>query len=217
MWYNFRWSWEAESEWEGSDAWRIDAARALGAIVCAYFVVGGIACLVGLVGVCKVCLTIYCCPTRKNYDTDCGCVLQRRLSNLRLFRDYSICDLAFGFTSTTLLTFASARPAVRSMLCEELSRQPDLLRSLSDSAGLNVENCESFFDKAVVGVIMVLYVVLFIRVSCSVPGTILSFWVINRVFCGFSAPVRFDCAQLLHSSQALSRPPPASCSSKPLW
>ena len=74
----------------------------------------------------------------------------------------------FGFTSTTLLTFASSRPAVRSMLCEELSRQPDILRSLSDNAGLNVENCESFFDKAIVGVVMVLYVVLFIRVSFSI-------------------------------------------------
>lgn len=56
------------------------------------------------------------------------------------------------------------------MMCEELSRQPDLLRTLSDSAGLNVENCESFLDKAIVSVLVALGVLLFIRVSiCHFP------------------------------------------------
>ncbi|KAG8965923.1 hypothetical protein FRC03_012759 [Tulasnella sp. 419] len=145
IWFSFRWtSWGSDgesSEWEGY-AWSIDTARALGAIICAYFFVGGIASIVGFVG-----------------------TLKRRTSNLRLFRDYSIADLAFGFTCTTLFTFASTQPSVRSMLCEELSRQPDLLRSLSESAGLTVENCEGFIDKAVVGVVLALFVGLFIRLQ----------------------------------------------------
>lgn len=73
-------------------------------------------------------------------------------------------DLAFGFVSVVLFAFVSTKPAVRAMACEELSRQPDLLRSLSDSAGLNVENCESALEKAFAGILILLAVVLFIRV-----------------------------------------------------
>ena len=90
--------------------------------------------------------------------------LQRRTSNVRLFRDYSIADLAFGFASIVLFAFVSTKPVVRSMACEELSRQPDLLRNLSDSAGLNVENCESALEKAIAGMLIAFAVVLFIRV-----------------------------------------------------
>ncbi|KAG8897080.1 hypothetical protein FRB99_008468, partial [Tulasnella sp. 403] len=140
-WFSIRWTWPGleESEWEGM-SWKIDTTRALGAIVCAYFFVGGIASIVGIIG-----------------------VLKRRTSNLRLFRDYSIADLVFGFSCTAIFALVSTKPVVRSTICEELSRQPDLLRSLSDSAGLNVENCESFLDKATVGVMLLLGVVLFIR------------------------------------------------------
>ncbi|KAG8933664.1 hypothetical protein FRC01_007804 [Tulasnella sp. 417] len=142
-WFSVRWAWASteESEWEGL-SWKLDTMKALGAIVCAYFFVGGVASVVGLIG-----------------------VIKRRTTNVRLFRDYSIADLAFGFTSTAAFAFISSKPVVRSMMCEELSRQPDLLRTLSDSAGLNVENCESFLDKAIVSVLVALSVLLFIRLQ----------------------------------------------------
>ncbi len=43
-----------ESESEGLFSWKVDGARALAVIVCAYFFVGAIASAVGLVGVLKV-------------------------------------------------------------------------------------------------------------------------------------------------------------------
>jgi hypothetical protein len=132
-------------------SWRVDGVRALGALACAYFVVGGLASIVGLVG-----------------------VIKRRQSNVRLFRDYSIADLAFAFTATTLFAFASTQSAVRTSLCEELSRQPELLRNVSDHAGLNVENCEGFLDKTVVGVVMVMFVVLFLRLQFTL--TVLNYY-----------------------------------------
>lgn len=142
-WFSVRWSWSSseESEWEGL-SWKLDTMKALGAILWAYLFVGGIASVVGLVG-----------------------VIKRRTTNVRLFRDYSIADLAFGFASTATFAFISSKPFVRMMMCEELSRQPDLLRTLSDSAGLNVENCESFLDKAIVSVLVALGVLLFIRLQ----------------------------------------------------
>ena len=90
---------------------------------------------------------------------------QRRLSHLRLFRDYSICDLVFEFTSVTMLALASMQPAVRAFLCEELSRQPDLLRSLSDNAGLNIENCERWLERGVLASVAFMVVVIVVRVS----------------------------------------------------
>lgn len=54
-WFSVRWTWASseESEWEGL-SWKLDTMKALGAIVCAYFFVGGVASVVGLVGVIKV-------------------------------------------------------------------------------------------------------------------------------------------------------------------
>lgn len=54
-WFSVRWTWSSseESEWEGL-SWKLDTMKALGAIVCAYFFVGGVASVVGLVGVIKV-------------------------------------------------------------------------------------------------------------------------------------------------------------------
>ncbi|KAG9000642.1 hypothetical protein FRB94_009599 [Tulasnella sp. JGI-2019a] len=150
LWFSFRLSWESESEWEGL-SWRVDGARALGVVVCAYFYVGGLASIIGVVG-----------------------VIKQRQSNVRLFRDYSIADLAFAFTATTLFAFASTQSVIRASLCEELSRQPDVLRNLSDHAGLNVENCEGFLAKGTVGVVMVMFVVLFLRLQFTL--TVLNYY-----------------------------------------
>ncbi len=90
--------------------------------------------------------------------------VQRRTSNIRLFRDYCLADLAFGFFGTAMLAVFAKKGALRGMVCEELSRQPDLMRALSDGAGLNIENCESFLKRAFFCLVAVSGVILFIRV-----------------------------------------------------
>ena len=49
-------------------------------------------------------------------------------------------------------------------VCEELARQPELMRDLAES-GLNLENCEFWFERAVVAVLGVILVLAIIRVS----------------------------------------------------
>ena len=55
------------------------------------------------------------------------------------------------------------------MVCEELSRQPELLRDLAE-AGLNLENCELWFEHAVVGIVAVTAILLVVRVSSQFPN-----------------------------------------------
>jgi len=117
---------------------------------------------------------------------------------VRLFRDYCIADTAFGFASTALLAYFAKKSLLRSMLCEELSRQPELLRSLSDSAGLNVENCESFLRKAFVGLVIVLGVVMFIRLQFTL--TVLNYYKHLR-----RGELRIETMELSSSSRRRSR------------
>jgi len=129
---------DVESEWEGSDIWRIDAARAFGALVSVYLATGAVACTIGFIG-----------------------ALKRIPSHVRLFLHYNTADLFLGALATIFFAFASVRHTLRGAVCEELSRQPDILRGLSDT-GLNLENCESWFERvvlAVVGVLAILFVV----------------------------------------------------------
>ncbi len=54
--------------------------------------------------------------------------------------------------------------SLRASVCEELGRQPELMRDLADS-GLNLENCEDWFERAVAAVVGVIFVFVVIRVS----------------------------------------------------
>ena len=65
-----------------------------------------------------------------------------------------LCYMAFGSFSASL----------QAGVCEELGRQPDLLRDMAES-GLNLENCEYWFGRAAVGVLGVMLVFAVIRVS----------------------------------------------------
>jgi hypothetical protein len=48
--------WESDSEWESSaQDWRIDSIKVVWALCSAYFVTATVACVVGVVGVVKVC------------------------------------------------------------------------------------------------------------------------------------------------------------------
>lgn len=90
--------------------------------------------------------------------------LQRAPSFVRLYRDYSLADICFCALLTTATAAVSFRPGARAIVCEEISGQPELLRDLAD-AGLNVENCEQWFEHAVLGFVGVTAILLIVRVS----------------------------------------------------
>jgi len=140
MWLTMRR--EAESEWEGSaDVWTLDVARTLGALVCVYMGVASVACAAGFYG-----------------------TLKRLPAHVRIFRDYSIADLVFVTLSTLMFAFACVQPTLRGAVCEELSRQPELMRNLADT-GLNIDNCDVYFERGVVGIVAVMSVLLICRMQ----------------------------------------------------
>ena len=57
----------------------------------------------------------------------------------------------------------STSPYVRTSACEELSRQADFLRDIAET-GLTLENCEYWFETAIVGILGILFVLIAIRV-----------------------------------------------------
>jgi len=140
MWWTMRK--ETESEWEGSaDLWTLDVARILGALVCIYMAVASVACAAGFYG-----------------------TLKRLPAHVRVFRDYSIADLVFVTLSTLMFAFACVQPTLRGAVCEELSRQPELMRNLGDT-GLNIENCEVYFERGVVGIVAAMSILLICRMQ----------------------------------------------------
>lgn len=104
--------------------------------------------------------------SRRNFLILCllGSFVQRLPAHVRVFRDYSIADLVFVTMSTLLFAFACVQPTLRGAVCEELSRQPELMRNLADT-GLNIENCEMYFERGVVGIVGVMSILLICRVS----------------------------------------------------
>ena len=86
-------------------------------------------------------------------------------SYVRFYRDFSFADFTFCTISTLFVTFASFRYyAVRSRICEELSRRGDLMRDLGE-IGLSSENCEQWFERGVLVFVGVMFVVIVVRVS----------------------------------------------------
>lgn len=83
---------------------------------------------------------------------------------MRFYRDYSIADFAFMTVSTLVVSYTSySNKYVRTGVCEGLSRHPDLMRNMVEM-GLNVENCELWFERAVVGIIGIMFILIVIRV-----------------------------------------------------
>jgi hypothetical protein len=137
LWRNIKW--EPESEWEGAaDSWRVDGVKLVWGLLSAYFAAAATACLVGFYG-----------------------IIKNIPSFVRFYRDYSIADFSFCTFFTAAGTYAAFRTSVRASVCEELSRQPELMRYMVEM-GLNLENCELWFERAVLawmGVMVVLIVV----------------------------------------------------------
>lgn len=95
----------------------------------------------------------------------CVFLLQNILSCIRFYRDYSIADFSFVLVTTifaSYTTFSSAQ--IRASVCEELGRHPDLMRDMTEM-GLSIENCEIWFERAVIAVVAVILVLIVMRVS----------------------------------------------------
>ena len=78
---------------------------------------------------------------------------------MRLYRDYSLADICFCALLALATVAVSFRPGARATVCEEL-------------AGLNVENCEEWFEHAVLGTIGVTAILLIVHVSNNNLGLI---------------------------------------------
>lgn len=134
--------WDSESEWEGSaDSWTTNGVKLVGGLSVAYFVSGAVASAVGFIGIVKS-IPPY----------------------IRFYRDYAVADFAFCALTTLSVTYASFRYySFRTDICEELSRHADLMRDLAES-GLSLENCEQWFERAVVAFVAVMTIIIVIRI-----------------------------------------------------
>ena len=113
-------------------------------------------------------------------DTSFG---QNIPSFVRFCRDYSIADLFFViFAAISGAYVISTNSSIRTGLCEEVSSQPDFIRDLADM-GFNLENCEVWFERAVIGVMTMTAVVIIVRVSHLLSPSVHQ--VSQRVPCGF--------------------------------
>jgi len=139
LWRSFKW--DTESEWEGSaDSWTVNGIKFVGSLSAAYFMTAAVACTAGFIG-----------------------ILKGIPAYVRFYRDYSIADFAFCTITTLSVAYASFRHySVRTDICEELSRHSDLMRDLAEM-GLNLENCEQWFDRAVIAFVAIMLVVTVIR------------------------------------------------------
>jgi hypothetical protein len=153
-WRSLRW--EPESEWEGSEnSWRGDGVKLVWGLLSTYFAVAATVCLIGFVGIVKVRLC------EKKYYSGLW-KLRPDLAEYLLFR-----PLLSGLFHCRLFVlrifYCSFRTSVRTVVCEGLSRQPVLMRDLAEM-GLSLENCELWFERAVLAFMMVMVVLIVIRV-----------------------------------------------------
>jgi len=186
--------WESETEWEGSgDVWRVDSVKIIWGLLSTYFAAAALACFVGFVGLTK---TI---P-----------------SFVRFYRDYSIADFAFVTFGTLFIGYSSFRtPYVRASVCEELSRHPDLMRDMVEM-GLSLENCELWFERAVVAGGGVMFILMVIRIHTLIALSNYHRHLSREVFAGSKAhtSLRTLSTDSLHRIYLLPTPtsPPSASS-----
>ncbi|KAL6309586.1 hypothetical protein BKA93DRAFT_814527 [Sparassis latifolia] len=152
--------WESESEWEAkADVWRVDSVKIIWALLSAYFAAAAAACCAGLIGLAK-----------------------NSPSFVRFYRDYSIGDFVFTTAGTLFLSYASfSRPYVRTSVCEEISRHPELIRDLSEM-GLTLENCELWFERAVLAVMGMMFILIVIRLHMVIAISKLYHHLVRDIF-----------------------------------
>jgi len=142
LWRSFKWEFEVDWETEGSGSswmWGIQGVKLAWGLLSVYFMCSALASFVGFVG-----------------------ILKHRPSYVRFYRDYSIADFSCCTFFTLFATYESFRTSVRAGVCEELSRQPELLRDVVD-LGLSLENCEVWFERASIAFIGIMGIMLIVR------------------------------------------------------
>jgi hypothetical protein len=155
--------WESDSEWEGSQ--RVDGVKLVSGLLCLYFSAASLVSLVGFAGVAKVRPSV--CPHRPDPSPHLHFHSQGKVAYLRFYRDSFIADFVFTSFFTLLGVYGAFQPATRAMVCEELSRQPEFMRDLVEM-GLNLENCELWFERAVLATVALVVILVVIRVSPSI-------------------------------------------------
>ncbi|KAI5893654.1 uncharacterized protein SCHCODRAFT_02622404 [Schizophyllum commune H4-8] len=141
LWRSLKW--EPESEWESAhDEWRVDSIKVLWALLSAYFASSAVVSALGFYGIAK---------NKPGY--------------IRFYRDYSIADFAVSVISLFSATKAVLYKSTRAGVCEELSRQPEIIRDLGDF-GLSLENCERWIERASMLCFALVVVVLVARLHC---------------------------------------------------
>jgi hypothetical protein len=152
--------WEPESEWESAiTLLKIDGLKLIWGLLAAYFATAAAVCFVGLLGSIKVRYTPS--PPLLAPLTH---VKQNVPSLIRLYRDYFIADVSFWAVSAFFVAYAAFNAQFRTSLCEQLSRQSEFMRDIAEM-GLTSENCELWFERALLAFLVFAVVLLVIRVS----------------------------------------------------
>jgi len=89
-------------------------------------------------------------------------VLKSKPTYVRFYRDSCIADLVFTVFFTVVGAYFSFQQNVRTAVCEELSKQPELLRDMVEM-GLSLENCELWFERAVMASVVIVMVIVVCR------------------------------------------------------
>jgi hypothetical protein len=132
--------WEPESEWEASsDPWKLNGVKIVGALLSVYFAASAAVSFVGFLGIVK-----------------------NRHSFLRFYRDSAIADFLFCSFLALVGTYSAFGTGIRTSVCEELSRHPELMHDLIE-LGLNIENCELWFERVVVAFVALTIVLSVVR------------------------------------------------------
>jgi len=132
--------WETESEWETSMGNSgIDGIKVILGLLLIYFTSAASISALAFVGIAK---------NKSHY--------------VRFYRDYFIADFSFCTFFTLVTIYGVYHTSAHATVCEELSRHPDLMREVLEM-GLSVENCEQWLERAVLGFVAFMIILVIIR------------------------------------------------------
>lgn len=162
-WRSLRWDFSGVDDTDTLPV-NIDALHLLWGLLTLYFAAAATASTIGFVGIARVRSRWICTDSLAHTRP------QNLVTYVRFFRDYSIAEFLFMLLSATFISYLSFSPSsssLRTSVCDELGRQPELLRDVAES-GLDLENCEYWFERGVIVVIAMLLVFVIVRVSAGV-------------------------------------------------
>jgi len=119
--------------------WGIDGIKLIWGLLLSYFASAASISTVGFIGIAK-----------------------NKPSFVRFYRDYSIADFSFCTFFTLVTIYGAFHTSASATVCEELSHHPDLMREVLEM-GLSVENCEQWLERAVLGFVAFMIILVIIR------------------------------------------------------